>query len=143
MLPRIFWIVSLSRLGVRRSTVGRDVAVTFVAAVLTFQLVGCASKSNRIECPVAAERLGPGALGETAQQISVTGEELGNGSENAIGSAIATLRRRHSGARADAITNDLVTAYCPSLNRRSDMDLVAKQMAMLDFSQRVQRIIGS
>ena len=121
----------------------RLLPIAAVTVMLASFISGCSRKPDTLECPAPESGKQVGELGETAAQLAVTGEELGNGSENAIGSAIASLRSRRPGARSDAIVNDLITAYCPSINRRSALDLAAKHKVMASFSLQVRRIVDA
>ncbi|CAN5273041.1 hypothetical protein BH10PSE14_BH10PSE14_18310 [soil metagenome] len=92
-------------------------------------------------CPQAETGALKGSLHESPDQIATAGQRLGRGSENEIAELAGALRKVHPEASAGAIVNYMVTAYCPAIDRRADLDAAAKARALSAFSRRADRIV--
>ena len=79
---------------------------------------------------------------ETPQQIEAIGSMLGDGSENAVAAAAAAVHARHARAGTDAITNYLITAYCPAVAHRAGLTRSERQQAVVNFAQRARQIVA-
>lgn len=112
-----------------------------LAALMLIAATGCSRGGDRIECPAPETGSGEGAVRETQAQIDAAGVQLGRGDENEIAEVAGGVRSRHAGASKAAIVNYLVTAYCPQINGRADLDRAAKRQALDAFSARAGRIV--
>lgn len=112
-----------------------------IIALLATATASCSSSNDSIECPAPESGQAAGTLQETPAQISAAGAQLGHGTENEIAGVAAGIRARHPNVDKAAIVNYLVTAYCPRINGRPELNRAAKRQALTDFSARADRIV--
>jgi hypothetical protein len=105
-------------------------------------LASCAqTRPAPLTCPRPETGALKNSLPESRDQIASAGKRLGRASENEIAELAGALRKVHPQASAGAIVNYMVTAYCPVIDRRADLDAAAKAKALSAFSRRADRIV--
>lgn len=109
-------------------------------AMLGLLVCGCHSTPQTLQCNTPENSRLVDRLGESADQMRMAGVALGAGNENAVGQVISEVRKRRPHASTDQIVNYLVVAYCPEVNRKSDLDRKGKQAAVEAFATRVGMI---
>lgn len=113
----------------------RTVSFSIVLLLLT----GCSvEQGNDLECPTPQTGNVAGTISESRAQITATGDQLALGGATQIAEVVNALRARHPDASNGAIVNYMVTAYCPTLNRRSSSDRIEKKAKLTAFSTRVE-----
>lgn len=113
-------------------------ALTLLSGTLI--ITGCSVSSSKMECPQPHASAPVGIASETPGRIAEAGVQLAHGGETAIADIVGRMRTTRPGVSRGAIVNYLVTAYCPEVNRRNELDARAKRTALSAFASRASLI---
>ena len=114
-------------------TIGKSVILSFLA------MFGSGlSPASALECPSPQMVTQPGALKETARTIAQRAQALAEHGQSAIPSMIYTLRRNFPKSTNAEITNYLITAYCPVLNKKAELSDGQRKVELEQFGNQVR-----
>jgi hypothetical protein len=109
---------------------------------MLFWMVGLAVMSvapaQALECPNPQKSGSRGALMETPATIASRDQTLAARGSAAIPTIIFSVRKRHPHASNAEITNYMITAYCPVLNRKSELSDDQRRAALEAFASQVR-----
>jgi hypothetical protein len=94
--------------------------------------------ASALECPLAQSTTQPGALRESRQTIAMRARTLESRGSAAIPSIIFSLRSKYPHSTDAEITNYLITAYCPVLNREPALTDNQKRASLERFADQVR-----
>jgi hypothetical protein len=94
--------------------------------------------AEALECPNPQLVGSKGALVETAATIASRGHTLAARGSAAIPSIIFSVRKNNPHASDAEITNYMITAYCPVLNRKSVLSDDQRKAALERFASQVR-----
>lgn len=113
------------------------------AATVTVVLAAClaaAGPALAFECPTPQPLARPGVLRETPARIATVGKELASGDTyNRIAAITADLRTRYPTVERGELVNYLVTAYCPTVAARTNLNDSQKQATVETFASEVMQ----
>lgn len=112
-------------------------------AALVALLIGGAGSAQALDCPVPQPTTTASALQESPQTIRELSELMAAQGMGAAPEIIFRLRRRYPAAQDAEITNYLVAAYCPVVNRDAALDEAGKAARLGAFSSEVMRMLAS
>jgi len=114
-----------------------------LAAVAALALAAClaaAGPALAIECPTPQPLARPGVLRETPAQIATVGKQLASGDTyNRIAAITADLRTRYPNVERAELVNYLVTAYCPVVAARANLNDSQKRATVETFASEVMQ----
>jgi hypothetical protein len=94
--------------------------------------------SEALECPIPQLVGTKGALVETPATIASRARTLAARGSAAIPSMIFSVRKNNPHASDAEITNYMITAYCPVLNRKSGLSDDQRKAALERFASQVR-----
>jgi hypothetical protein len=113
------------------------------AATATVVLAAClaaAGPALAFECPTPQPLARPGVLRETPARIATVGKELASGDTyNRIAAITADLRTRYPTVERGELVNYLVTAYCPVVAARPNLNDSQKRATVETFASEVMQ----
>jgi hypothetical protein len=92
-----------------------------------------------LECPQPQMQASHGALKETPQVIATRSATLKARGSAAIPQLIFQIRKSDPGSSDAEITNYLMTAYCPVVNRKRELTDEQKKQDLARFASQVRR----
>jgi len=92
-----------------------------------------------LECPQPQMQASHGALKESPNVIQTRSATLKAQGSAAIPSLIFQLRKSHPGSTNAEITNYLITAYCPVVNEKAQLNETQKKKVLTRFADQARR----
>lgn len=109
---------------------------------LTAALIAGAASAAGLSCPNPQPLSQPGVIKETVQQIADLAPVLSGADVTMqIPAIVDALRKRYPNAQAAEIANFLITAYCPGVAMRTDLDDAGKTARVQAFSRAVLKVL--
>jgi len=101
-------------------------------------LIGGLSQASALECPLPQARAQVGVLKETRTTIAKRAQLLDQKGSAAVPTIIFTLRQKFPNSSNAEITNYLITAYCPVLNRKHELSDDQRRQRLEQFGDQVR-----
>ena len=111
-----------------------------IAALALAAGLATGSPALALECPTPQPLARPGVLRETPTQIATVGKQLASGDTyNRIAAITADLRTRYPNVERGELVNYLVTAYCPVVAARANLNDSQKRATVETFASEVMQ----
>jgi hypothetical protein len=91
-----------------------------------------------LECPAAQSTTERGVLREPQRTIAMRARTLANRGSAAIPGIIYSLRSKYPHSTDAEVTNYLITAYCPVINREAALSENQKRRSLERFADQVR-----
>ena len=97
--------------------------------------------ADALDCPRPQPQARPGVIRETPEEIAAFSSVIADGDLDTVPKAIAVVRKRYPNAQSAEVANDLITAYCPAVQKLPNLTEAEKTARMKAFADRVLKFL--